>query len=124
MSAHISDLASAVAVRAAVSPSTHTAAFDGDLVDMIDADGPCFAVQQIGFFEDEQSWTGRIEQSADGTTWTAISGAAFAAVTGGEDTQAIRFTRTARYLRYAVGVSGADPEVQLAVLIGQVKKTF
>jgi len=124
MSAHISDLASAVLVRPAVGPSTRTVAFNGDLVDMIDADGACFAVQQIGFFEDEQSWTGRIEQSADGTTWAAISGAAFVAVTGGENTQAIRFTRSARYLRYAVSVSGADPEVQLAVLIGQLKKTF
>lgn len=123
MSAHISDLASAVAVRQAVAPSAHTAALNGDPIDMIDADGECFAVQQIGFFEDAQSWTGRVEQSANATSWAAISGAAFAAVTAGPDTQVIRFARTARYLRYAVSVTGT-PDAELAVLIGQVKKTF
>lgn len=124
MSAHINDFASAVLVRQSVAPSARTGTFNGDAVDMVAADGECFAVQQFGAFEDEQSWAGRVEQSADGTTWAAISGATFAAVTEGPDTQAIRFTRTARYLRYAVTVTGADPDAQLAVLFGQAKKTF
>ena len=64
---------------------------------MIGTDGECFAVQQIGSFEESNTWTGRVEQSADGSTgWAAISGAAFAAVAEGQDTQAIRFTRTQR----------------------------
>jgi hypothetical protein len=124
MSAHINDFASAVAVHAAVAPSIHTAALNGDAVDLIDSDGECFAVQQIGSFEESHTWTGRIEQSADGTSWSAISGAAFTAVAGSDNTQVIRFTRTARYVRYAASLTGADPEVYLAVLIGQARKTF
>jgi hypothetical protein len=124
MSAHINDLASAVLVCQAVAPATRTATFSGDTVDMIDADGACFAVQQIGDFEGTQSWAGRVEQSADGSAWSAIAGAAFAAVTAGENTQTIRFARTARYLRYAVTATGTSPEAPLAVLFGQVRKTF
>ena len=125
MSAHINDFASAVAVHAAVTPTVHTAAHTGDPIDLIDSDGECFAIQQIGFFEEDHTWTGRIEQSANGSSsWTAITGAAFAAVSEGPNTQAIRFTRTARYVRYASTVTGSSPEVNLAVVIGQARKTF
>lgn len=124
MSAHINDFASAVAVHPAVLPSIQTGAFNGDTIDLIDSDGECFAIQQIGGFEEGHTWTGRIEQSADGTSWSAISGTAFAAVTESENAQVIRFARTARYVRYAASVVGADPEVYLAVVIGQARKTF
>src|SRR5258708_5426458 len=125
MSAHINDFASAVALHTAVSPSIQTAAFNGDAIDMIDADGACFAVQQIGSFEESNTWTGRIEQSADGSSgWAAISGAAFTAVTEGQNTQVIRFTRTARYVRYAASLTGSTAEFTLAVLIGEGKKSF
>ena len=125
MSTHVNDLASAVAVHTAAPPDTYTAALDGDAIDLIASDGACFAVQQVGDFEEGHTWTGRIEQSTDGTSgWTAISGAAFAAVTAGTNTQVIRFTRTARYVRYAASVVGAAPEVNLAVLIGEARKTF
>ena len=125
MSTHVNDLASAVAVHTAAPPATYSAAFNGDAVDLIDSDGACFAVQQVGVFEEGHTWTGRVEQSADGSSgWTAISGAAFAAVTEGQNTQVIRFTRTARYVRYAADVVGAAPEANLAVLIGEARKTF
>jgi hypothetical protein len=125
MSTHVNDFASAVAVHAAVAPSVQSGALNGDAVDLIDSDGECFAVQQIGSFEESNTWTGRIEQSADGTSgWAAISGAAFTAVTEGPSTQAIRFTRTQRYVRYAASVVGSTSELSLAVLIGESKKTF
>src|SRR3954451_3406046 len=101
MSAHVNDFASAVAVSAAVAPSAHTAAYTGAAVDLVSADGECFAVQQVGAFEEGNTWTGRIEESADGAGgWAAIAGAAFDPVTEAGATQAIRFTRTARYVRY------------------------
>ncbi len=124
MSTHINDLASAVAVHSAVYPDTRGAAFNGSTVDLISADGPCFAVQHIGAFEESNTWTGRIEQSADGSSWSAISGAAFAAVTAAENTQVIRFTRTARYVRYAASLTGSTAELVLSVLIGAGKKSF
>ncbi len=125
MSAHINDFASAVLVRQAVAPSVHTAALNGAAVDLIDSDGECFAVQQVGSFEEGHTWTGRIEQSATGTSgWTTISGATFTGVTEGSNTQSIRFTRTQRYVRYAASLVGSTPEVYLAVVIGAARKTY
>jgi hypothetical protein len=124
MSTHIGDFAAAVAVMQTVAPSVQTAQFNGDPVDLASADGDCFAIQQIGAFTDGPTWTGRIEESADGTSWSAISGAAFDPVTASGDTQVIRFARTARYLRYAVTITGSSPSADIAVLIGQQKKTF
>ena len=124
MSTALHDVASAAFVAAAVYPDTKSSTVTGSAIDMITADGPCFAIQQIGVFEEGHTWTGRIEQSADGTSWAALSGATFAAVTAGQNTQVIRCTRTARYVRYAASVVGADPEVNLAVLIGEGRKTF
>ena len=125
MSAHVNDFASAVAVRAAVGPSLHTAAHTGDAVDLVSADGECFAVQQIGSFAEDNTWNGRIEESADGSTgWTAITGAAFDPVTEGANTQVRRFTRTARYVRYTATVTGSDPDLVLAVVVGQARKSF
>ena len=47
-----------------------------------------------------------------------------ALVTIGANTQAIRFVRTARYVRYTATVTGAGPDLALAVLVGQQRKTF
>jgi hypothetical protein len=125
MSAHVNDFASAVAVYAAVAPSAQTDALTGDAIDMIAADGECFAIQQVGFFDEGPTWTGRIEESADGSTgWTAISGATFTGVTESDNTQVVRFTRTSRYVRYTATVSGGTPDMKLAVLVGEAKKTF
>lgn len=124
MPTHIGDFASAVLVRQAVEPSVQTAEFNGPAVDLLSADGDCFAVQQVGAFTDGPTWAGRIEESADGTSWSAIPGAAFGPVTESGDTQVIRFPRTARYVRYAVAITGAGPSADIAVLIGEQKKTF
>ena len=124
MSTHINDLAAAVAVHQAVFPSTQAGAFNGAAVDLISSDGPCFAVQQVGSFDEGPTWTGSIEQSADGTSWSAVSGASFTPVTVGNNTQVIRFTRTARYVRYVGAVSGGVPDLALAVLIGEQRKSF
>ncbi len=124
MSTHIGDVSAAVAVLQTVAPAVRTAAFNGDSVDLIASDGDCFAIQQIGTFADGPTWSGRIEESADGTTWTAITGASFTDVTESDDTQVIRFTRTARYLRYAVTITGSSPSAGIAVVIGEQKKSF
>ena len=124
MSTHVNDFAAAVAVHTAVPPSTSLVAFNGAAVDLIAADGECFAVEQIGSFEEGSTWTGRIEESADAAAWVAIPGAAFAPVTEGGTTQTIRFTRTARYVRYASAVTGSGTDLALAVLIGEQRKSF
>jgi hypothetical protein len=125
MSAHVNDFASAVAVHAAVPPSVQGAAFAGGAIDLIDSDGECFAVQQVGTFEEGNTWAGRVEQSADGSTgWTAIAGAAFAPVTEGNDTQVIRFTRTPGTCGTRPAVTGSTADLILAVLVGEARKAF
>ncbi|MCS6864801.1 MAG: hypothetical protein RMJ56_18395 [Gemmataceae bacterium] len=124
MATHINDWASAVAVHAAVHPSPRINAFSSNAIDLISSDGDCFAIQQVGSFEEGNSWTGRIEQSADGSSWSDIPGAVFAAVTAANNTQVLRFRRTARYVRYSATVEGSTNELILAVLIGQQRKSF
>jgi hypothetical protein len=124
-STHIHDLATAAVVADGLAPSTRTANTNGPTVDLLAGDGSCFAVQQVGTVSGTSpSLAGRIEQSADGTSWSAISGATFAAVTESDDLQVIRFTRTARYVRWAADITGTSPSFTLGVLIGQQKKTL
>jgi hypothetical protein len=124
MSTHVNDLAAAVAVHQSVFPANQTSAVNGASVDLIGSDGACFAIQQVGAFEEGPTWTGSIEQSADGSSWSAISGAEFDPVTEADNTQVIRFTRTARYVRYVGAVAGGTPDLDLAVIIGEQRKSF
>jgi hypothetical protein len=91
---------------------------------MISADGQCFAIQQIGDISADGTLSGHIEESADGTNWTAISDAVFDDVTGDNTVQVIRFMRSLRYVRYAATLTGTSPSVVIAVVIGEQKKTL
>ena len=124
MSTALHDVASAAFVAAGLYPDTKTASPTGPTIDMISADGPCFAVQQVGDFSDDTTLAGRIEQSSDGTSWSAIDDAEFADVTTDNNVQVIQFTRSARYVRYAADLTGDTPSAKIAVLIGEQKKTM
>ena len=52
-------------VAAAVYPDTKSSTVTGSAIDMITADGPCFAIQQVGEF-DADSLAGVIQESAPG----------------------------------------------------------
>src|SRR5947207_13392630 len=101
MSSALNDLASAALVAAGLYPDTRTSSPTGSAVDLVAADGPCFAVQHAGDLVGDTVLAGRIEQSADGSThWTAITGATFADVNAANNGHGIRFTRTARCVRH------------------------
>ena len=125
MSTSLHDFPSAVAVAAGLSPDTLSGNATGPAVDLADADGPCFAAQLIGALTDT-TVTGRIEQSATGTSgWTAIGGAVFTPETNAEKVQVIQFIPTARYVRWAAAVTDeGNPSVAVAVVIGRQKKTL
>ena len=110
--------------RASVYPATVNDTNNGLAVDLIDADGSCVAVQTVGAVGGTTpSITGKIQESADNSTWTDVSGATFTAVTASSNVQTIVFERTKRYLRYFRTVAGSGPTFALSVLIGEQKKT-
>ena len=65
---------------------------------------------------------GKIQESADGSTWADVSGATFTTVTANDNVQAITFDRTQRYVRYVGTVAGTSPQVPVAVVISEQKK--
>ena len=92
---------------------------------MIDADGPCFAVQTVGTVGGTTpSITGKIQESADNSTWTDVANAAFTAVTASNNVQAITFERTKRVpAPLPDACPGPARRSPCAVLIGEQKKT-
>ena len=124
MSTRINDFASAALLASGLAPSERTASVSGPAVDLLSADGPCFAVQHVGAVSGEPTLAGHVEQSPDGSTWAAVSGATFTTVTAANDLQTIRFTRSARYVRWVGTVAGDDPSAMIAALIGEQKKTI
>ena len=124
MSTKLQDVADQAILGAGLTPQTVTSSLNGAAADMINADGLCFAIQQIGSVTGTSpTLAGKIQESADGSTgWTDIPGAAFTTVTSSTNTQALAFERTKRYLRYAATVGGTSPSFAVAVIISQQKK--
>ena len=68
--------------------------------------GPCYAIQSVGAVTGA-GITGRIEESNDGITWVAVTGAVFTEFDG-EGVEVIKFTRTRRYLRWSSNYSPGE----------------
>jgi hypothetical protein len=124
MSTALNDLKNQALLGASVYPVTVNDTNNGLAIDMIDADGRCFATQMIGTVGGTSpSLTGKIQESSDNATWTDVPGAAFTAVTAANNLQTIEFDRTKRYLRHFRTTTGTSPAFALGVLIGEQKKT-
>ena len=125
MSTKLADVANEALLGASVYPASVNDTNTGTAIDMIDADGRCFAIQVIGAVGGTTpSLTGKIQESSDNSTWTDVSGATFTAVTASSNVQIIVFERTKRYLRHARTVSGTTPTFLLGALIGEQRKTI
>lgn len=108
---------------AGVTPRTATSTVTGNGGDFISGDGRCTAIQQVGTVSGTSpNLAGKIQESSDNSSWTDISGAAFTAVTASDNTQAISFDRTKRYLRYVGTITGTSPSFPLAVVVTEQKK--
>jgi hypothetical protein len=124
MSTALNDVKNQALLGASVYPGTVNDTNFGSAVDMIDADGRCFAVQAIGTVTGTTpSLAGKIQESADNTTWTDVANAAFTSVTASNNIQTIVFDRTKRYLRHSRTLGGTSPTFGLSVLIGEQRKT-
>jgi hypothetical protein len=124
MSTALNDLKNQALLGASVYPASVNDTNNGSSIDMIDADGRCFAIQVIGAVGGTSpSLAGKIQESSDNSTWSDVTGATFTAVTASNNVQTIVFDRTKRYLRHFRTVSGTSPTFLLGVLIGEQKKT-
>ena len=124
MSTCLHDLRNAAVIAAAFPPAVVTDAVSGAAVDLAAADGPCFAVQSVGALAEDCVLNGTLEESADGTNWTTIADGTFTPVPAANTAETIRFTRSARYVRWSGTPDGGVPSAAVAVLIVQERKLF
>jgi hypothetical protein len=121
MSTSLNDIAShaqIVQIRPAATltaGASATAAFD-----LIDGDGPCFVMQVVGSATDLSQLVGVIDESADGSSWSALSGNLTA--TAGTTVQTAVLTRTKRYLRWRPDSLNEEAEIVAGVYVIQPKK--
>src|SRR5881275_3230284 len=95
MSTKLHDLARHAILGVGVTPRTITGNLNGSSGDMITGDGRCFAIQTVGSLGGTSpTLAGKIQESADGSSWADISGATFTTVTSSDNVQAITFDRT------------------------------
>lgn len=123
MSTTLRDVPNNTVLNFGLTTRTLTASASGSTQDFITGDGRCFAIQAVGTVGGTSpTLAGKIQESADGTAWSDISGASFTSVAASDSLQTISFDRTQRYLRYSGTVGGTNPTIPVAVLIGEQKK--
>ena len=123
MSTKFQDVASAALLNSGLYPQSVSASGTGPSIDLLQADGRCFAVQHVGALGGTApTVTGKIEESSDGSTWSDVSGATFTVVSASNNVQIISFDRTKRYVRYNYALGGTSPTALLAAVIGEQKK--
>jgi hypothetical protein len=123
MSTKLHDLAHQAILGVGLLPRTLTGNINGSGGDLITGDGRCFAIQSVGAMGGTSpTLAGKIQESADGSTWADISGATFTTVTISDNVQAITFDRTLRYVRYVGTVTGTSPTIPISVVISEQKK--
>lgn len=123
MSTYARDLANNLVTGVGVTPRTITGNLNGSPGDMLAGDGRCNAIQVVGTLGGTSpTLTGKIQESADGGSWTDIAGATFAVVSASDNWQVINFDRALRYVRYVGTVAGTSPQVPLCVMITEQKK--
>src|SRR3954453_20856539 len=101
MSTALHDFPSQIQVAASLAPGSYVDNQNGTAVDLIAADGRGFAVLFAGSVAGGTTAAAKLQDSADGTTWADITGAAFTNVTAGPAVQTLAFDRARRYVRAA-----------------------
>ncbi len=122
MSTKLHDLGTQAVLGVSVPPAVVTTSQNGSAVDLLAADGSGFAVLLTGTVAGGTTVGGKVQESADGTTWTDITGATFPNTTVSNTAKAITFTRTARYARCVVTLSGGSPSAGVCAAVGEQQK--
>ncbi len=124
MSTCINDLPSAAVLAGVIQPASISDPGETAAVELAAGNGVGFAVLQVNSVTPATTFTVTIEESNDQSTWATVSGGAFAAVTTGDQVQAVRYRRSRRYLRLSYTITGDTPEVVCSALLGEQRITF
>ncbi len=119
MSTILNDLASSANLKQTLPPQSYSENLDGDPVDLIASDGCGFAVLLLGPLGVGTTLAAKLQESSDLVTFVDVPNGAFATFTTGVDTHLLRFTRTRRYVRMRLTLSGT---ADLCAAIGQQRK--
>ena len=109
-----------------LAPATRTSSATGTAIDLLSADGKCWALVQVGTVAGTSpTMTVKVQEGDDsgGTDAADITGAAGAAVTASNKYQIIEFKRTKRYARAIATIAGTSPNFDVAVAIIGLKKS-
>jgi hypothetical protein len=125
MSTKLGDFKNSVQTSVAAYPASVNDSNSTSGIDMIDCDDRCYAIQVVGAVSGTSpTLAGKIQESADNSTWSDVTNVGFTTVTAASNIQVIVFDRTKRYLRHNRTVGGTTPTFLLCVLIGEQKKTI
>ena len=94
-----------------------------EAVDLIDGDGPAFALISVGTVTGSAIVTAYFQTSPDRATWEAIPGGSITANPVASNTVlAVAFARKHRYVRAVLDVYNQSDPLPLSLLIGQCRK--
>jgi hypothetical protein len=122
MSTKLHDLPTNATLSASVSPQVATTTQNGSSVDLIAADGSGFAMLFTGTVAGGTTVGGKVQESADASSWSDIAGATFTNTTTSNAAQAVAFQRTMRYVRCVVTLAGGSPSAGVCAAVGMQKK--
>jgi hypothetical protein len=124
VSTKVHDLANQAPPVTASAPAAQTATVTGTGQDMINNDGRCYGIQQVGAVSGTTPTLDGKFQEGDtlGGAYSDIPGATFTQVTASTNLQTITFDRTKRFVRYVGTIAGTTPSFTFGVLIGEQKK--
>ena len=119
MSTISNDLASCANLKQTFPPQTYAENLDGDPVDLIASDGRGFAVLLLGQLGVGTTLAAKLQESSDLVTYVDVPDGAFPTFATGIDTHLLGFTRTRRYVRMRLDISGS---ADVCAAIGQQRK--
>ena len=111
-------------------PQVATATFNGDGVDMTNAEIGLFALLQVGAVSGTNPTLDvTIEESDDNSTFTAVNdfrtgvAAAFAQITTADQIVALTFKRSKKFIRLVPTIGGSSPSFALAGSLHGLRKS-
>jgi hypothetical protein len=125
MSTLLHDLDSQAEFAVGFPPTTVSDSDVGTAIDMAGGDGPVFAVLLTGGLDPGTGVSIAFEESHSPLSgWAAIPSSSTPSTSAAEAVTCVSFSRTKRYVRCLVNLTGTAPQAAVAVLVGQQRKVL